>query len=118
MAESGLLVFKLISGELSRANVHVEVLIDDMVFPAYSSHRVKSKHYEFNESKSGDVLVSIRTNKVTAGDVMVRELDQSRITLRLIEEVDKEGKGSDSHVIAKLTGPTITTLQRCLVCRL
>ncbi|KIW09267.1 uncharacterized protein PV09_00189 [Verruconis gallopava] len=95
--ESGLLIFKLISAELSRTNVHLEVLMDDYVFPAYSSHKVKTKHYEFNE----------------VGDAIVRELDQSRITLRLIEDVDKEGKG-DTQVIAKLTGPTISTLQRCL----
>ena len=46
---------------------------------------------------------------------MVRELDQSRITLRLIEQADREGKGTDEHVIAKLTGPTLATLQRALV---
>jgi Ca2+-dependent lipid-binding protein len=49
-AESGLLVFKLISGELARTGVHLEVIMDDNVFPAYSSHKVKAKHYEFNES--------------------------------------------------------------------
>jgi hypothetical protein len=46
-----LLVFKLISAELSRKDVHLEVLMDDNVFPAYSSHKVKTKHYEFNEGK-------------------------------------------------------------------
>jgi hypothetical protein len=50
-----------------------------------------------------------------AGDAIIRELDQSRITLRLIEQVDHDGKGNDDHVIAKLTGPTLPTLQRCLV---
>jgi hypothetical protein len=25
--------------------------MDDMVFPAYSTHKVKSKSYEFNESE-------------------------------------------------------------------
>ena len=72
--------------------------MDDNVFPAYSSHRVKTKNYEFNET----------------GDAIVRELDQSRITLRLVEDVDHDGDG-DSKIIAKLTGPTISTLQRCLV---
>jgi len=47
---------------------------------------------------------------------MVRELDQSRITLRLIAHSDKEGKGSEDNVIAKLAGPTLQTLQKCLVC--
>jgi hypothetical protein len=45
---------------------------------------------------------------------MIRELDQSKITLRLIEHVDREGKGTENHVLAKLSGPTLNTLQRCL----
>jgi hypothetical protein len=48
------------------------------------------------------------------GDVMVRELDFSKITLRLIEQVNKDGDGDEDHVIAKLTGNTIETLRRCL----
>jgi hypothetical protein len=46
---------------------------------------------------------------------MVRELDQSKITLRLVEQADKDGKGSDEHLVAKLTGSTLGTLQRALV---
>jgi hypothetical protein len=46
---------------------------------------------------------------------MIRELDQSRITLRLVGHVDKEGKGGESDFVAKLSGPTLQTLQRCLV---
>ena len=45
---------------------------------------------------------------------MVREIDVSRITLRLTEKVDKTGKGDDDHIAGKLTGPTLTTLQQCL----
>jgi hypothetical protein len=52
---------------------------------------------------------------VLAGDAMVRELDQSRITLRLIDQADREGRGSDDHVVAKLTGSTLQILQRALV---
>jgi Ca2+-dependent lipid-binding protein len=48
------------------------------------------------------------------GDVMVRELDFSKITLRLIEHVNKDSDGDEDHVIAKLTGNTIETLRRCL----
>jgi Ca2+-dependent lipid-binding protein len=54
--ESGLLIFKLISGELARSNCHLEVLIDDMVFPSYSSSKVKSRVTEFNESQFLQVL--------------------------------------------------------------
>lgn len=47
---------------------------------------------------------------------MVRELDFSKITLRIIEHIDKDGDGDEDHIIAKLTGNTIDTLRRCLVC--
>ena len=46
---------------------------------------------------------------------MVRELDFSKITLRLIEHIDKKGEGNESHVLAKLAGNTLETLTRCLV---
>jgi Ca2+-dependent lipid-binding protein len=50
--ESGLLIFTLIEGEFVQTNCYVEVLIDDLVFPSYSSSKIKSKQHEFNESKS------------------------------------------------------------------
>ena len=46
---------------------------------------------------------------------MVRELDFSRMTLRIVEEGDSKGSGKDEHMIAKLSGNTIDTLKRCLV---
>ena len=49
--ESGLLIFKLIDGELSQSNVHLEVLMDDMAFPSYVSTRAASKVTQFGESK-------------------------------------------------------------------
>lgn len=61
------------------------------------------------------VLYVCHTNKIVVGDTMIRELDFSKITLRIIEHVDKDGDGDDDHVIAKLTGNTIDTLRRCLV---
>jgi hypothetical protein len=45
---------------------------------------------------------------------MVRELDFSKITLRIIEHINKDGDGDEDHVIAKLTGNTVDTLRRCL----
>ena len=47
---------------------------------------------------------------------MVRELDFSKITVRMIEHIDKKGEADEDHVIAKLTGNTLDTLRRCLVC--
>ena len=46
---------------------------------------------------------------------MVRELDMSKITLRLVEEIDKKGEGESDHVKAKLQGETIDVLRRALV---
>ncbi|KAL9099720.1 MAG: hypothetical protein Q9163_004819 [Psora crenata] len=96
--ESGLLIFRLIEGTLAHTNVRVEVVMDDMVFPSYSSSKVRSRHTQFGET----------------GDAMVRELDVSKITLRLKEKQDKKGEVSEDTTIAKLQGNTIDVLQRCL----
>ncbi|KAF1978894.1 tricalbin [Bimuria novae-zelandiae CBS 107.79] len=96
--ESGLIVFKLIEGEFADTGAYVDILMDDMAFPSYSTAKIKSRHMTFNE----------------VGDTMVRELDFSKITLRIIEHIDKKGEGDEDHVIAKLTGSTLDTLRRCL----
>ena len=49
------------------------------------------------------------------GDAFVRELGVSRITLRLVEKADSKSEESSDHAIAKLTGPTLQTLQHSLV---
>lgn len=46
---------------------------------------------------------------------MVRELDLSRITLRLVDKVDKKGEEDSDNVIAKLVSDTLPILQRCFV---
>lgn len=98
--ESGLLIFKLIEGTLAHSDVRVEVVMDDMVFPSFSSAKVKSKHTQFGE----------------IGDAFVRELDFSKITLRLKEKTDKKGEEDKSDTTtARLTGSTMDTLLRCLV---
>ena len=51
------------------------VLMDDHSFPSYTTSKVRQKHHVFGET----------------GDAFVRELDFSRITLRLVEKVDKDG---------------------------
>ncbi|KAL8731971.1 MAG: hypothetical protein Q9166_003103 [cf. Caloplaca sp. 2 TL-2023] len=97
--ESGLLIFKLLEGNLAHSDVRVEVVMDDMVFPSFSSAKVKSKHTQFGET----------------GDAFVRELDFSKITLRLREKTDKKGEEDKSDTTAaKLTGSTMDTLLRCL----
>ena len=49
------------------------------------------------------------------GDAFVRELEYSKITLRLVEKTDKKGEEEGDHALAKLSGSTLTTLQNCLV---
>ncbi|EED19084.1 membrane bound C2 domain protein (vp115), putative [Talaromyces stipitatus ATCC 10500] len=93
--ESGLIVFKLIDGQLSHTNVYLEVLVDDHMFPSYTSMKIKSREATFQD----------------VGDAFIRELDMSQITLRLVE---KSSDKDEKHVIAKLTGDTLSTLQRCL----
>ena len=94
-----MIIFKLIEGTLAHPNVRVEIVMDDMVFPSYSSAKTRSRQTHFGE----------------IGDAMVRELDVSKITLRLMEKADKKGEGGDDDIIAKLQGQTIDVLQRCLV---
>ncbi|KAL8834449.1 MAG: hypothetical protein Q9170_003745 [Blastenia crenularia] len=97
--ESGLLIFKLIEGTLAHSDVRLEVVMDDMAFPSFSSAKVKSKQTQFGET----------------GDAFVRELDFSKITLRLKEKTDRKGDGDRSDsTTAKLTGSTMDTLLRCL----
>ena len=56
------------------------------------------------------------TNQANSvGDAFVRELDVSKITLRLREKVDKKGDQDEDGIVAKLTGSTLDVLQRCLV---
>ncbi len=69
-----------------------------MVFPSYTSSKARQRSHKFGEF----------------GDAFVRELDVSQITLRLTEKTDKKGENDPDHVIAKLKGPTLTTLQQCL----
>jgi len=98
--ESGLIIFKLLDAELTHTNVHVEVVIDDMVFPSYSSSTVRSRKTTLDE----------------IGDCFVRELDFSKITLRLREKGNSKGDEKKDNTIARLSGPTIDTLKQCLVC--
>ncbi|KAF2766811.1 tricalbin [Teratosphaeria nubilosa] len=96
--ESGLVIFKILEAQLAEKNVFLEVVMDDYLFPSYTSAKARSTTYTFNET----------------GDTMVRELDLSRITLRLVSKVEKKGDEKEDEVVAKVTGPTLDTLKRCL----
>lgn len=96
--ESGLLVFNIIEGTFSEKDCHLEVVMDDYIFPSYSTGKARQRHHTFGET----------------GDAMIRELEFSRITLRLVEKIDKEGDDGEDHVVAKLQGQTLQTLAHCL----
>lgn len=97
--ESGLIIFKILDVDLTHSNVHVEILIDDMAFPSYSSSTIRSR----------------KSNVDEIGDCFVRELDFSKITLRIRDKGASKGDEKKDHTIAKLTGNTLDTLKQCLV---
>lgn len=72
--------------------------MDDHLFPAYTSAKTRTRHHVFNETS----------------DAVIRELDLSQITLRLVSEIDTEGKDGDKHMEAKLTGNMLDVLKRAL----
>lgn len=98
--ESGLIVFKLMDADLVHSDCHVEIMVDDMAFPSYVSSSARSKKYTFDE----------------IGDCVIRELDVSKLTIRLREK-DSSNKSDEKkdYTLAKLTGNTLDTLKQCLV---
>lgn len=102
--ESGLIIFKLLDADLIRSNVQVEVVVDDMAFPSYISSTIRSRKVNIDE----------------IGDCFIRELDFSKLTIRLRDPGDKrnlQGGGDEKkdRTIARLTGNTLDTLKQCLV---
>ncbi|KAJ5631804.1 uncharacterized protein N7484_011904 [Penicillium longicatenatum] len=95
--ESGFIVFKFHEGKLAHSHVQLEVLIDDYMFPAYVSPKIH-----------GNTI-----NHTDIGEAFVRELEFSKLTLRLVNKDDPKDS-SEEHTVAKLTGDTLPTLQRIL----
>ncbi|KAG9238347.1 C2 domain-containing protein [Amylocarpus encephaloides] len=96
--ESGLIIFKIIDVDLAYKDVRVEVVMDDMAFPSYQSSTIRSRIMKVDE----------------IGDCFVRELDFSKITLRLRDKDTKKDENKKEHTIAKLSGNTVDTLKQCL----
>lgn len=97
--ESGLIIFKLMDVDLTHSNLQVEVLMDDMAFPSYTSSVIRSRKATLDE----------------IGDCFVRELDWSKITLRIREKGDNRNDDkSHKDILAKLSGNTVDTLKQCL----
>ncbi|KAK4220245.1 tricalbin-3 [Rhypophila decipiens] len=96
--ESGLVIFNLMEAELPKSNTRVEVFVDDMAFPSYVSSAAKHKSHKFDE----------------IGDCFVRELEFSKLTIKVSEKSDKQEEAGKQHTLARLTGGTLDTLQQCL----
>ncbi|KAK8019922.1 hypothetical protein PG990_005060 [Apiospora arundinis] len=97
--EPGFLIFHFMEAEMPKSGSHVEVYVDDMLFPSYVSGSAKHKSHKFDE----------------IGDCFIRELDFSRLTLKVREKREKPGEERDEdHTIARLAGNTLDTLKQCL----
>jgi Ca2+-dependent lipid-binding protein len=98
--DCGLVIFKLMDAELPKSNTRIEVFVDDMAFPSYVSSTAKSKSHKFDE----------------IGDCFIRELEFSKLTLKVREKNEKQEDSADKeHTLALLTGNTLDTLKQCLV---
>lgn len=97
--ESGLVIFRLMDAELPRSHSRIEVCVDDMAYPSYVSSVARSKHHKFDE----------------IGDCFIRELEFSRLTIKITERTEKQEEGDKQRVLARLSGNTLDTLKQCLV---
>lgn len=99
--ESGFLIFHLLEGEMPKSGTHLEIFVDDMMYPSYISGSAKTKTFKFDE----------------IGDCFIRELDFSKLTLKIREKREKPGEERDEdHTVARLAGNTAEVLKQCLVC--
>ncbi|KAJ4290691.1 Tricalbin-2 [Collariella sp. IMI 366227] len=96
--ESGLIIFKLMEADLPKSNSRIEVFVDDMAFPSYISSTARSRSHKFDE----------------IGDCFIRELEFSKLTIKISERTDKQDEDHKQHTLARLTGNTLDTLKQCL----
>ncbi|WWD20758.1 hypothetical protein CI109_105235 [Kwoniella shandongensis] len=91
--QSGLLVFQVISGQLSRKG-SLEVMFDDGYWPAFTSGKARSTHPTWDQ----------------VGEGFIRELDFSRVWLRInaADENDKE------DIVAEFKCDTKDFLEQCI----
>ncbi|KAH9999565.1 tricalbin [Xylariaceae sp. FL0662B] len=97
--ESGFLIFKLLEAEMPKSGTHLEIYVDDIPYPSYISSTAKHKIHKFDE----------------IGDCFIRELEFSRLSLKVKEKHEKPGDERDEeHTVARLNGNTLDTLKQCL----
>jgi Ca2+-dependent lipid-binding protein len=93
-AESGIIVFHVISGNLAKKG-RVEVMLDDGYWPCFSTVRARSTHAQWGY----------------VGEGFMKEVDFGRVWLRLNEAHDDE----KDDVIAEWKGDAKPFLQAALV---
>ncbi|GAA6062071.1 hypothetical protein JCM10212_003569 [Sporobolomyces blumeae] len=95
-AQTGILAFQIISGHLpsKRRGTRLEVLFDDGYWPAYTTEPARSQNPTWDE----------------IGEVLIRELDFSRITFQL----NSAEKDSREDVVALATMDVPTFLEESL----
>ena len=92
--ESGVVIFNVISGRLQK-KARLEVLLDDAYWPAFSTVRPPSVNAQWE----------------TIGEGFIKELDFSRVWLRL----DLADEGDKDDIIAEWKGDAKAFLQKTLV---
>ena len=97
LTEAGVVIFNVIRGRLHK-KARLEVLLDDAYWPAFSTIRARSTNAQWEY----------------IGEGVVKELDFSRVWLRL-NEADE---GEKDDVIAEWKGDSKAFLERTLVRRL
>lgn len=93
-AEAGVIIFNVVSGRLHK-KARLEVLLDEGYWPAFSTARARSQHAVWEH----------------IGEGVVKELDFSRVWLRL-NEADE---GDKDDVIAEWKGDSKAFLEKTLV---
>ncbi|KAG7293349.1 hypothetical protein NEMBOFW57_003397 [Staphylotrichum longicolle] len=96
--ESGLIIFRLMEADLPKSQSRIEVFVDDMAFPSYVSSTARSRHHKFDE----------------IGDCFIRELEFSKLTIKVSERTEKQEEDRKQHTLARLSGNTLDTLKQCL----
>ena len=93
--QSGLLVYKVLEGNITKTDTFFQVFFDDMLYPAYTSSRSTSLHPKWQEICDG----------------LVRELEWSRFEIRLTTK-ERSIRTDNECVIATYTGSTLAILKK------
>lgn len=94
--QSGFMVFEVLEAQLPQSNCYLQVLFDDHLFPAYTSSKAHNRHMKWNET----------------GEGFIRELDVSRIVVRISKEASS---GEEDLIIADSVEETFAALRRTFV---